>query len=86
MDAVLQIQHQVTLASLHSGQGMIIRRIMRGCGAQNRLLSLGLRKGARVEVVRASTLNGPLVVKVCDSQVALGRCLAEAIYGELIPQ
>jgi len=84
MDLRLQSGQQVTLASLQKGQTLIVRYVTRGCGAQGRLLSLGLRKGALVEVLRRSRMSGPLIVKVNDSQVAIGRCLAEAIVGELL--
>ncbi len=83
MDLAVQSRHQITLASLRKGQKLLIKTIMRGCGAQKRLLSLGLRRGAVVEMVRPSRMNGPLIVKVNESQVAIGCCLAEAILGEL---
>ena len=83
MELSLQSDKLVSLASLKNGQSMTIRTIMRGCGAQGRLLALGLRKGALVELIRSSKMNGPLIVRVKDSQVAIGRCLAEAILGEL---
>ncbi len=86
MDTGLNMSSLVSLASLRTGQTIIVRMIMRGCGAQNRLLSLGLRKGARVEVVRSSKMNGPLIVKVNECQVAIGRCLAEAVQGDLVTE
>jgi Fe2+ transport system protein FeoA len=80
----LQIESMVTvtLAALQEGEAMIVTLVRRGCGAQGRLVALGLRKGARVEMVRKSRMNGPLIVRVNQSEVAIGLCLAQAIVGE----
>ncbi len=83
METRIYPQHLLPLASLRRGQRMVVRSIMRGCGAHGRLTALGLRRGALVEVVRPSRLHGPLIVRVDDFQVAIGCCLAEAILGEL---
>lgn len=85
MELQIQPSVMVTLSSLRAGEAMIVHHVRRGCGVQSRLHSLGLRKGARVEMVRSSRMSGPIIVRVNDSQVAIGLCLAQAITGELQP-
>lgn len=46
---------------------------------QRRLTELGLRHGARVEVLRRAPFGGPLALRVADGLLALRRCQAAGI-------
>lgn len=71
------------LAQMKTGQKGNILRIERGLRAERQLLEMGLLPGASIEVLSRQPLSGPVVIKVGNSRVALGRKLASAIEMEL---
>jgi len=63
---------------------IIVRTISRGWGAWKMLVELGIFPGAELEVIACHPLNGPIVVKAGDTQVAIGRRLAASIEVEKV--
>lgn len=53
-----------------------------GRSANQRLSDLGLYKGALITV--EGSIFGPILVRVLDSKVAIGRGLAQKVYVEAI--
>jgi len=53
------------------------------CNFGNRLTELGLFEGSEIEIVKNDNF-GPLVIKIFNSKIALGRGEATKIYGEKI--
>ena len=73
-----------SLAQLQIGQQARITQV----GGQNplrqRLLDMGLVRGAQVQVVNQAPLGGPLALNVCGYNLALRRAAAELIQVELL--
>lgn len=59
------------------GEKGIVDSIVGGKGIVKRLISMGLNKGARVEVVRND--NGPMVIALEGCKIAVGRGVAQKI-------
>jgi DtxR family transcriptional regulator, Mn-dependent transcriptional regulator len=58
----------------------------RGAGnASQRIMDMGLSRGAAVKVVKAAPFHGPLEVQVRGTLLVLGRELAEKIFVEVEP-
>lgn len=71
------------LSNLKPGEEGIVAFVRGGRRARQRLLDMGLTKGAMVRVVNAAPFNGPLEIEVRGSTLALGRGLAGYVYVEL---
>jgi Fe2+ transport system protein FeoA len=48
---------------------------------KNRLCELGLYDGSKVEIVKNDHF-GPLIIKIFESKIALGRGEASKVYGQ----
>jgi DtxR family transcriptional regulator, Mn-dependent transcriptional regulator len=68
----------VPLSRLISGQTGVIKSYVGSRGMLGRCLTLGFTPGSLVKMIR-NYRQGPLLVKVRDSEVALGRQIAEKI-------
>lgn len=53
-----------------------------GYGLQRKLQTLGIRKGQEVKISSRQPFRGPLTIKVCGSQITLGRGIARRILVE----
>ena len=62
----------VPLCDLGAGESGTIARLSGGSGFIGRLAALGFTPGATVDVVR-NPGNGPIIVSILDTQIALGR-------------
>jgi len=60
------------LAMSREGETVLIREVRSGLRLKKRLGELGLYEGTTVKVVR-NRASGPIMVKVLDSQLVLGR-------------
>jgi ferrous iron transport protein A len=65
-----------------AGRGGKKRRFF-GCAKEDgvRICDLGLRIGKQVELLRKGK-QGPLLIKIDDSRIAIGRRMAETIFIE----
>lgn len=66
---------------VRGGQALIIA-LPQGRNAAFRLSELGLRVGQRVNVVSIQPLHGPVIIRVGQTDIALGRRIAESIEVE----
>lgn len=71
--------HPQPLSQLKSGQRWIIVSIEAGENMLQRLHSLGLYVGAKLELLK-NDYSGPVIVKCLDSKLALGRKQADRIF------
>ena len=69
------------LPEFKKGDKVRIECVECGHGFRNRLCDLGLFDGSEVEIVKNDKF-GPLIIKILDSKIALGRGEASKIYGE----
>ena len=55
-----------------------------GRGFQRKLQVMGIREGQEIKIVSRQPFRGPLTIKVCGSQMTLGRGMAQKINVEEI--
>jgi Fe2+ transport system protein FeoA len=68
----------MSLSQLASGQKAKIVQINGGYGFRNRLIDMGLCPGREISVEQ-NTLRGPIVIKILNSKIMLGRGMADKI-------
>ena len=73
-----EAQDGPSLSSVRCGEAVEIRQMDGGHQFLSRLASLGFTPGARLKVLQ-NHRHGPLIVRVRDTRVALGRGEAEKI-------
>jgi len=66
------------LSDVHSGFA-IIERIEGGKNSREKLISMGLLPGKKVEILSGAS-TGPMIIKVHDTRIALGHGLAHKIF------
>lgn len=74
----------VPLANMRTGQSGIVSKIEGGRGMVMRLEALGIRPGVTVTKVSAQIMRGPVVVRVGNTQVAIGFGMARRIILKLL--
>lgn len=72
------------LTKFEKGEKVKIKKIDAGKRALAHLMNMGIFTGNVVEITRASTLKGPVVISHLDSEIALGHGLAGKILAEKI--
>jgi len=72
-----------SLIDFKEGDKVRIKCVSCGINFKRRLIDLGLFDGAEVEVTKNDKF-GPLILKIFNSKIALGRGQATKIYGEKI--
>ena len=72
---------ETTLNTLRPGERGVIQRLS-GTVPQvrQRLLELGMTKGALVELIRMATMGDPIEVKIKGYRLSLRRMEAEAVH------
>ena len=70
-----------SLTNFDPGDRVKIKCVKCGHNFRNRLGDLGLYDGAEVEIIKNDQF-GPLIIKIFDSKIALGRGEASKIQGE----
>lgn len=83
MKKMMQKSNSITLADLMPGEWGTVRRLDGGRAVLNRLVSLGVTPGARVNMAQ-NYGRGPLIITVRGTRLALGRGEAEKILVERI--
>jgi len=73
----------MTLAEMDAGQQGTIIQVEGGHRLTHRLASMGVRPGKIVTKVSSMVIRGPVTIKIDNSQIALGRGMANKIYIEL---
>lgn len=69
---------EIPLSALRTGEKGIVTRIIGGRGMLERVTSLGFVPGTEV-IILQSFRHGPIIVRVHDARIALGRCIAVRI-------
>ena len=76
---------QMTLDKIKAGTRVRVSGFLGGWRGSERLLKMGIGPGTEVVVVSQYPLRGPVVVRVDESQIALGRGIARRILVEPLP-
>jgi len=70
---------QLSLAEMRSGQSGTVIEVLGGHGLVHRLEALGIRPGKKVTKISSALFRGPVVLKVDNTQVAVGFGMAKKI-------
>jgi len=82
--AIKNTKNAKPLSTLKEGQKGKILYVIGGVMANKRIEELGLTRGTIVKVIRTSKYGCPISLLVRDSELAIGRGIAEKIYVEVI--
>jgi len=75
-------QQNISLLNLPANKLAKITSVGGGYGLQRKLQTLGIREGQEVKISSRQPFRGPLTIKVCGSQITLGRGIARRILVE----
>ncbi len=73
---------QKTIHDIKNGESTKIKDIIGGRQFINKAESLGIRKGVQIIKVSSQMMHGPITVKVGQTQIAIGRGMANRIIIE----
>ena len=73
----------MNMNSIEVGQKVKVLKI-EGRGAEKRLFELGIMAGAELQLISRHPFQGPLVIKVGNANVALGRSVANKVKVEAV--
>ena len=74
----------VSLAELSIGKKVKITALKGGIEFQRKIASLNIRVGKEIEIVTAQPFAGPIIIRVNNRKITLGRGLALKIIAEAI--
>ena len=72
----------MSLVELESGRRAVIRDIVGGHHLHKRLDAMGIKIGSEIVKVNQQMLRGPIIIKVYNSQVAIGYGMANKVIVE----
>ena len=75
----------MTLDKAKSGKLCVVRGIMGGSALRQRLAALGIHPGDIMQIVREALFHGPVLVRVNDVELAIGRGIASRIEVDEVP-
>ncbi len=78
-----QTYNNMTLNKFKKGDKLKIECLKCGQNFRKRLMELGLFDGGEIEIIQNDNF-GPLIIKIFDSKIALGRGEAQKIYAQKI--
>jgi ferrous iron transport protein A len=70
---------QSTLAEMRTGQTGTVVEVLEGHGLIRRLDALGIRPGKKVTKLNSTLFRGPIILRVNNTQVAVGFGMARKI-------
>jgi len=73
---------QLTLAEMRTGQTGTVVGVLGGHGLIRRLDALGIRPGRKVTKLSSTLFSGPVILRVNNTQVAVGFGMARKIIVE----
>ena len=71
-----------TLEKVYENKKAMVTDIQGGQGIRQRLGQMGIHPGDTITMLRYGALQGPILIEVHGSQVALGRAIASRIIVE----
>jgi len=74
---------ELTLAEMRTGQTGTVVGVMGGHGLIRRLDALGIRPGRKVTKLSSTLFRGPIILRVDNTQVAVGFGMARKIIVEV---
>jgi Fur family ferric uptake transcriptional regulator len=77
-------QTGMSLVQAKTGETLVVREFLGGAGARNRLMTMGLKTGDKIEVI-TNDGRGQVVVASGNSRFALGQGLAQKVMVQAAP-
>jgi len=74
---------ELRLTDMQAGQTGKVTRVHGGHGFRRRLEALGMRPGMKVTKVSGQIMRGPIVVKIGNTQIAIGFGMAYRVFVEV---
>jgi len=74
---------EIPLSRLGTGKTAVIKCLEGGYGLQRKVSCLGLRIGKKVTIMSSQPFRGPLVVKIDNMKIAIGRGMANKVIVEV---
>jgi len=74
---------EILLSDMKPGESGVVKRIEGGYGLERRFASLGLRIGKPITKMTSGALRGPVVVKIDEARIAIGRGMARKVFVEV---
>ncbi len=74
---------KITLTEMTAGQTGKVARVHGGHGFRARLEALGIRPGMKITKVSGQIMRGPIIVKIGNSQLAIGFGMARRVFVEV---
>ncbi len=71
------------LTQLKPGEKGIVVEIQGGAGFIRRMQCMGIREGKRVSKISAQFLRGPQIIRIDNSQIAIGFGMAKRVLVEV---
>ena len=78
----MKSKYQKTIHSLNSGEFAKVKSIVGGKHFVSKMESLGIREGVQIIKISSQIMGGPIIVKVGQAQIAIGRKMAKYIVTE----
>ena len=75
-------EKKITLVGLRTGEKGIVKHFLGKRTSRKKLNDLGLREGISVEKISNMIFEGPVIVKVSQTEIAIGYKMAEKIIVE----
>ena len=69
----------IVLSKLKKGEKGVVKQLEGGLEFQRKVSSMGIVAGKKIKMLFCQPLNGPIVVKIENMEVALGRGMAGKI-------
>lgn len=73
-----------TLFELMPGKRAIITKIETGTNLNDKISCLNIRENKQVQKITNQPLNGPIVIKIDNCQIALGKGIAQKIFIKML--
>lgn len=73
----------MSLAMVSAGKKVKVKSIVGGFGIRQKLNALGLYEGTAVAIIK-NDFRGPIILKVLESKIAIGRGQAQKIMVEVL--
>ena len=73
-----------SLDQVQEGNKVKVKEIKGGRSVRQRLAEMGVHPGDIVGIIRSSVFGGPLLIDIRDSEVAIGRSVAQKIEVEVV--
>lgn len=67
------------LSQLGPGKEGVVKYLVGGFEFQRKIFSLGIRTGKKIKVVSSQPFRGPVVIRIGNMKVAIGRGMASKI-------